>query len=166
EPDFQYYRVYRGDSEDFIPAPGNLVHETAAESWSDPEYDGWDVHYKIAALDYAGNESDAASPESTTGDDVPSISKAFALYQNVPNPFNPMTTIRFDLPRAVHVKLCVYNVKGELIATLVDRHMTEGGKEVAWSAKDNRGRTVSSGVYFYRLIAGDFMQTRKMVLLR
>ncbi|UCF05338.1 MAG: T9SS type A sorting domain-containing protein, partial [bacterium] len=166
EPDFQYYRIYRGDSEDFIPAPGNLVHETATEGWSDPEYDGWDVHYKITALDYVGNESDAASPESTTGDDVPLIPKAFALYQNVPNPFNPTTTIRFDLPRAVHVKLSIYNVKGELIATLVDQHMTEGRKEVSWTAKDNRGRAVSSGIYFYRLVAGDFVQTKKMVLLR
>ncbi|UCF04138.1 MAG: hypothetical protein JSV33_09295 [bacterium] len=166
EPDFQYYRVYRGDTEEFIPAPGNLVHETATENWSDPEYDGWDVHYKITALDYVGNESDAASPESVTGDDTPSVPTAFALYQNVPNPFNPTTTIRFDLPRAVHVKLCVYNVKGELIATLVNQHMPEGCKEVTWSAKDNRGRAVSSGIYFYRLVAGDFVQTRKMVHLR
>ncbi|UCD19689.1 MAG: T9SS type A sorting domain-containing protein [candidate division WOR-3 bacterium] len=166
EPDFQYYRVYRGDTEDFVPGPGNLVHETATEGWNDPEYDGWDVHYKITALDYVGNESDAASPTSTTGDDVPSVPKAFALYQNVPNPFNPMTTIRFDLPRAINVKLCVYNVKGELIATLVNQHMMEGRKEIAWSAKDNRGRAVSSGIYFYRLVAGDFVQTKKMVLLR
>ncbi|UCF04982.1 MAG: choice-of-anchor D domain-containing protein, partial [bacterium] len=166
EPDFQYYRIYRGDTEDFPPGPGNLVHETATESWSDPEYDGWDVHYKITALDYAGNESDAASPGSTTGDEVPSVPKAFALYQNAPNPFNPTTTIRFDLPRAVHVKLSVYNVKGELIATLVNQSMTEGRKEVAWSAKDNKGRAVSSGIYFYRLVAGDFVQTKKMVLLR
>jgi hypothetical protein len=112
------------------------------------------------------NESDAASPGSTTGDDVPSVPKAFALYQNVPNPFNPTTTIRFDLQCAVQVKLCVYNVKGELVTTLIDHHMTEGRKEVAWSAKDNSGRAVTSGIYFYRLVAGDFVQTRKMVLLR
>jgi hypothetical protein len=166
EPDFQYYRVYRDDSEDFVPGPGNLIYETASESWSDPEYDGWDVHYKITALDYAGNESDAASPTSTTGNDTPQVPDAFALYQNVPNPFNPTTMIRFDLPRAVHVKMCVYNVKGELVTTLVNQHMTEGRKEINWIAKDSRGRSVSSGIYFYRLIAGDFVQTRKMVLLR
>jgi hypothetical protein len=166
EPDFHYYRIYRGADESFVPGPGNLVHETATESWSDPEYDGWDVYYKIAALDYVGNESGPASPTSTTGDDMPSVPKAFALYQNAPNPFNPTTMIRFDLPRAVHVKLCVYNVKGELVKTLVDKYMTEGRKEVAWTAMSDKGRAVASGIYFYRLVAGDLVQTRKMVLLR
>lgn len=93
-------------------------------------------------------------------------SPRFLLAQNRPNPFNPTTIIRFDLPYAVHVKLCVYSVKGELVATIVDQHMTEGRKEVGWDAKDSRGRAVTSGVYFYRLVAGDFVQTRKMVLLK
>lgn len=88
------------------------------------------------------------------------------LHQNYPNPFNPATVIRFILPSAMHVKLCVYNVKGELISTVADKHMTKGRKEVIWSAKDNRGQAVSSGVYFYRLIAGEIVQTKKMVLLK
>jgi hypothetical protein len=98
--------------------------------------------------------------------DRPPVPAACLLHQNYPNPFNPSTTIRFDLPRAVHVKLCVYTVKGELVSTIIDRHMTGGRKEVAWNAKDNKGRAVSSGVYFYRLVAGDFVRTKKMVLLR
>lgn len=99
-------------------------------------------------------------------DDQPPVPKSYLLRQNYPNPFNPTTTIRFDLPRAVLVKLSVYNVKGELVSTIVDQHMTEGRKEVTWTAKDNRGRAVSSGIYFYRLVAGEFVQTKKMVLLR
>jgi hypothetical protein len=102
----------------------------------------------------------------STKADLPIISEECILYQNTPNPFNPATTVRFDLPHAAHVKLCVYNVKGELVATLVNRRMAEGRKEVSWAAKDNRGRPVSSGVYFYRLVAGEFVQTRKMLLLR
>ncbi|MBU8920248.1 MAG: T9SS type A sorting domain-containing protein [Bacteroidales bacterium] len=91
---------------------------------------------------------------------------AFVLHQNVPNPFNPATTIRFDLPQAAHVSLCVYNVKGELVSTIVDRQMTEGRKEINWMASGNAARSISSGIYFYRLVAGDYVQTRKMVLLR
>jgi hypothetical protein len=166
EPDFQYYRIYRGSDIDFEPSPENLVHETAVPEWADPEYDGWDVYYKVTALDHAGNESQAASPSTVTGDDTPTAPKSLALYQNVPNPFNPTTTIRFDLPHAVHVKLHVYNLKGELVATLADQHMTEGRQEIAWTAQSDKGRAVSSGIYFYRLLAGDFVETRKMVLLR
>jgi hypothetical protein len=91
---------------------------------------------------------------------------ANSLFQNYPNPFNPTTTIRFTLERPAHVNLCIYSVKGELVAIIVDGYMTEGRKEVNWAAKDYRGRTVASGIYFYRLIAGDFVQTRKMALLR
>jgi hypothetical protein len=166
EPDFQYYRIYRGDSETFVPGPENLVHETAAPAWTDPDYDGWDVHYKVTTLDYSGNESAAAGAAYTTGDDTPHAPDAFALYQNVPNPFNPVTTISFDLPRATHVNLSVYNVKGELVSTIADRQMSEGRKEFVWTGEDDGGLAVSSGMYFYRLVAGEFVQTRKMVLLR
>ena len=90
----------------------------------------------------------------------------FRLGQNYPNPFNPSTTIMFDLPRAEHVNLSVYNIKGELITTIIDQYMTEGRKEVNWTARDSSGRVVSSGIYCYRLVSGDFVQTKKMVLLK
>ncbi len=60
----------------------------------------------------------------------------------------------------------IFNVKGELVSTIADRQMSEGRKEFIWTGVDGRGRAVSSGIYFYRLVAGDFIQTRKMVLLR
>ena len=121
--------------------------------------------FGVSALDVHGNMSDIAPVLGypTPADDTPIVTR---LGQNFPNPFNPTTTFRFDLPRAVHVKLCVYNVKGDLVSTIFDRHMTRGRKEVSWTAKDNSGRAVSSGIYFYRLVAGDFVQTKKMVLLR
>jgi hypothetical protein len=133
--------------------PGGITTDIAG----DPRiYDGI---VDMGAYEYQGYSTDVE-------EDVPEVPKTFALYQNSPNPFNPTTMIRFDLPRAVHVKLCVYNVKGELVSTIVDRQMSEGQKEISWAARDNRGIQISSGIYFYRLIAGDFIETRKMVVLR
>jgi hypothetical protein len=90
----------------------------------------------------------------------------YRLGQNYPNPFNPSTTIMFDLPRAEHVKLDIFNIKGELVTTIVDQYMSAGRKEVSWTSTGSDGRAVSSGVYCYRLVSGDFVQTRKMVLLK
>jgi hypothetical protein len=88
------------------------------------------------------------------------------LYQNFPNPFNPLTTIRFYLPNPAHVRLCVYNVNGELVATIIDRSMRAGRREIDWHATNDAGRAVASGVYFYHLVAGESKQANKMVLLK
>lgn len=88
------------------------------------------------------------------------------LYQNYPNPFNPVTTIRFDLKRPEIVNLSVFNVRGELITNIVDKHMEEGRKELTWRGIDRHGTPVASGVYFCRLRAGGLTLTRKMILLR
>jgi len=99
-------------------------------------------------------------------EDLPAVPEGYALYQNVPNPFNPITTIRFDLPRRGHVNLSVYDVKGGLVAVLAERELGAGRIEITWDGKDGGGRAVTSGVYFYRLETGSFVSTRKMVLLR
>ena len=85
----------------------------------------------------------------------------YNLAQNYPNPFNPSTQIEYSLPRATHVKLSVYNLLGQLIATLVDEERPAGRFSVEWN-----GNNVSSGVYFYRLEAAQFVKTMKLVLLR
>ena len=94
------------------------------------------------------------------------LAPSLTLSQNFPNPFNPSTTICFDLPDAAHVYLSVYNVKGKLVATLIDGYVTQGHKEIDWAARDKRGRPLSSAIYFYHLVAGGSVRTRKMVLLR
>jgi hypothetical protein len=90
----------------------------------------------------------------------------YALNQNFPNPFNPSTAIRFALPRAAQVELVVYNTLGQKVATVVDGEMGAGHHAVVWEGRNDGGQAVASGVYFYRLSAGDFHQTRKMMLLK
>jgi len=97
-------------------------------------------------------------------DEIPSI--PFALKQNFPNPFNPVTTITFSVPERGRAVLSVYNVKGELVQTLVDDVVSAGEVSVTWDATDRYGRKISSGVYFYRLRVGDLEMSRKMILLR
>jgi hypothetical protein len=95
---------------------------------------------------------------------IPAISN---LHQNAPNPFNPQTTIQFDLPRdAARVRLTVYDLGGRLVRTLVDGPQPAGQQSVIWNGRDDDGRTVSSGVYVYELLAPDRRMTRKMTLLK
>jgi hypothetical protein len=91
---------------------------------------------------------------------------ALALHQNHPNPFNPSTTISFTLPERERLSLSIYDVKGRLVKTLVDEMVGEGNQERIWDGKDASGSQVGSGVYFYRLTAGDKTLTKKMVMLR
>ena len=90
----------------------------------------------------------------------------FALHQNFPNPFNPITTLRYDLPSDALVTLSIYDMLGREITQLVNTTQKAGFKSVQWDAKDNMGRPVSAGVYIYQIQAGEFIQTKKMVLLK
>ncbi len=94
------------------------------------------------------------------------LPKKFALYQNYPNPFNPTTTIRYDLPKHAHVKIEIYNVLGQKVVTLVDEQQMPGYKSIRWDGRDEFGQPVSSGTYICRFRAGDFVQVRKMTMLR
>jgi hypothetical protein len=90
----------------------------------------------------------------------------FHLSQNYPNPFNPVTNFKFSLPQASHVKIEIFNILGQKVKTLVDEDMKAGSFVVDWDGKDQRGVEVSSGIYFYRTVAGDFSTVKRMVLLK
>jgi hypothetical protein len=165
DADFQFFRVYRGTDESFAPGPGNLVHSTTATAWRDTPAMGY--HYKITALDFAGNESSAGSPQTITGVVDQGTPNYFALYQNLPNPFNPSTAIQYDVPASGgKVRLRIYDASGRLVRTLVDGMESPGAKTVRWDGRDNYGHQASSGIYFYRLSAMGFKKVRKMVLLK
>jgi len=105
-------------------------------------------------------------PRTTDGPGPKTIPQRFALHANRPNPFNPTTTIGYDLPHAARVRLTVYDVRGREVVTLVNGSKPAGEHRVEWDGHDAQRQPVASGVYFYRLVAEGFTQTKKMVLLK
>jgi len=83
------------------------------------------------------------------------------LYQNYPNPFNPSTTIEYDLPKATDVRIEVYNTSGQKIQTLLNEKLAAGSHQVEFNAQN-----LSSGIYFYRIEAGEFQDVKKMILIK
>lgn len=92
--------------------------------------------------------------------------QGFHLAQNYPNPFNPTTVIRYEIPQPAQVQLAIYNLLGEKVRTLVDAKESAGVKQVAWDGRNDRGERVSSGVYLYRLEAGEFKMTKRLLLMK
>jgi len=95
----------------------------------------------------------------------------FSLSQNYPNPFNPATTIKFQLPEkngtaTVRTVLRVYDILGRVVRTIVDEDMSPGFYTKQWDGLNDKGVGISSGVYFYSIMAGDFRQTKKMLLIK
>lgn len=90
----------------------------------------------------------------------------FSLSQNYPNPFNHSTIIKYALPAASQVRIRIYNILGQRVRNLVNEPQEEGHKTIHWDAKDDKGAEVSSGIYFYRMEAGDFVKNMKMILLK
>ena len=90
----------------------------------------------------------------------------YRLFQNFPNPFNPETVIRFNLPKACDVVVQIYNIFGQEIFTLANEVFDAGNHSVIWDIKNNSGDHVSSGIYIYRIKAGKFVDAKKMSLLQ
>jgi hypothetical protein len=98
--------------------------------------------------------------------ETPFVPTATALMQNFPNPFNPSTTLAFDVAQAGHVTIQIYSVSGRLIRTLVNERRDAGRHSVEWNGKDTNGSNVPSGIYFYRMKASGYEATKKMILVR
>ncbi len=95
-----------------------------------------------------------------------SIKLKFNLYPNYPNPFNPSTVIGYQLEVNTKVNLKIFNTLGQEVRTLVNEHQSAGYKRVFWDGRNNHGTAVGAGVYIYRLQAGSFVQSRKMILVK
>jgi hypothetical protein len=103
--------------------------------------------------------------QTPTGISVPFI-YTNKLFQNYPNPFNPTTTIEYEVGKNSNVDITVYNVMGKRVKRLVDENKSPGHYQATWDGITDRGETVASGVYFYRIQIGNFRAVKKMVLLK
>jgi flagellar hook assembly protein FlgD len=94
------------------------------------------------------------------------IPVSYNLYQNYPNPFNPKTTISYQLPAVSDVNLVIFDIAGRRINQWSYSNQQAGAYDITWNGKDQSGKTVPSGVYIYRMMAGEFVESKKMVLLK
>ena len=113
------------------------------------------VRYRLKIIDNDG------SFQYSNVIEVNTLPISYELSQNYPNPFNPSTKIRFAIKKASDINLTIYNVVGELVVTLVNEHLNAGYHEYEFNASN-----ISSGIYIYRILADDFVETKKMILLK
>jgi PKD repeat protein len=140
-------KVYASTNDDIlIEVDGKPVYPSV-------KWQGQGARVRLAAL---------TSSSQGTGE----IPRTFSLAQNYPNPFNPSTTIEYSLPTASQVVIEVFNVAGQKVKTLVDGPIEAGVHSTAWDGLEENGTTAASGIYFYRLRAGTYSETRKMLLLK
>ena len=157
EDDFEYHDV---------SLPANGAHHIVPSL-----EDLMDSHLKIL-IDYDNDgvvdDSTYVTESSSDVDDTGygNLPSKFMLYQNYPNPFNPITEIKFALPEKSQVKLEIFNILGQVVTTLADREFSAGNHSLTWNGLDENDLPVSSGIYMYRLSAGDYIATKKMMLLK
>lgn len=117
-------------------------------------------------LDFAGIYVQAFDSQPVSNPQVDSPAAQVRLLQNYPNPFNPSTTIAFELAETGHTSLGIYNMRGQLVRTLINEHLISGRHSSVWDGKDSSGHDVSSGIYFYRLKSGRLSSSKKMILMK
>jgi hypothetical protein len=107
--------------------------------------------------------SSVSKLESVTVRALPTV---YALSQNFPNPFNPTTTIEYSIPQAGNVDLVIYNLAGQKVRTLINEHQAASYNKVVWDGKNDMGESVGAGMYFYKLVSGNFNKIQKMTLIK
>ena len=188
EPDLAGYNIYRSitSGEGYSKLNTFLMADTTCQD-TGLTY-GITYYYVVTAVDTVSNESGYSNEasgrislqtvvsqettvkgESELGGSV--LPSKFELGQNYPNPFNPTTNISYTIPTtegkgAQRTVLGIYNLQGQLVRTLVDELQGPGFYSVQWDARDSDGREVAAGIYLYRLVAGHFKATKKMIVLK
>jgi hypothetical protein len=163
---FNVMRAIDGTS-DFVKVNEDLIRgndRAARYEFVDRSVEtGETYEYRLESIDLSGETETFALGAVTVSR---SPARQLALAQNTPNPFNPTTHIAFEMASAGQAKLDIFDTTGRLVRTLVDGHLTADAHSFEWDGRDQHGRTLSSGIYLYRLQVGDETMTRKMTLMK
>jgi hypothetical protein len=147
-----------------LQGQGSVSHQTIYTYSDNTVTDDETYDYRIADVDYDGNKESHSLQ--LMGISPASIPSTYVLHQNYPNPFNPVTTLSYDLPEDALVNITIYDMMGKVVRTLINMEQTVGYRSVQWHGTNNNGSPVSAGIYLYTIQAGDYRQTKKMVLLK
>ena len=148
-------------NESIVPGQGNTSAKTDYEFVDNKIVSGESYKYKLESVSVNGFIEFLQMIDVT----IP-IPTEFALLNNYPNPFNPVTNIKFQLPQVSDVKLVVYNMLGQKIRTLVDGNKDIGYYNVQWDGKNDNGNQVATGIYIYKFEAGNYIKSQKMILMK
>ena len=147
-----------------IPGAGNSSSRHEYE-YVDKDLSNWVKYwYKLEDVDYSGNTKFHGPVSATPMKRA--VPREFRLYPNYPNPFNPLTTISYDLPEDGFVELTIYNMRGEKVATLMQGKQEAGSYQMNWDGTSQSGDMVASGIYFLRIVSENFYKTNKMIFIR
>jgi hypothetical protein len=167
--DAGFYKIERSTDAEFTTDVEPRVLQTNTHTDNDLEWDT-EYFYRVAAY-VSGYWADYSNVVSVTleyvniagANDIPTV---YNIHQNYPNPFNPVTTLRYDLPEDAMVNITIYDMMGRVVSNLVSTQQNVGYKSIQWDATNTFGEAVSAGLYLYTIHAGEFTQTKKMVLLK
>ena len=166
--DIKHYNVYRSLNEDF---KGNedIYATTDINQYTDSDLsENNTYYYRITAVDIHDNEGKSSETISQTVglEDIDMIPDTYELVQNYPNPFNPSTTLTYGLPEMSDVKIIIFDISGRTIMEWKINAQRAGWHHVVWNGRNINGDQVSTGMYIYKLYAGDYSDTKKMVLVK
>jgi len=162
--------VYTQDYQNITDSSTSISAYEYASFMTDLNLTLWNIDYVVEVSDeeftVISQAGEFVLNNTLLSTDSKIIPEVFALHQNYPNPFNPVTSLRYDLPEDGLVNITIYDMMGRIVKTLVNSSQTAGYKSISWNAANDRNESVSAGLYLYTIQAGEFRQTKKMVLLK
>jgi len=165
---FPTWIIRESTSDTSITISNNRLYDIFMDSSNSASNISWGVDvtdgFQIVRTDYGHLNSISNNYPLSIKETI--IPHEYVLHQNYPNPFNPTTTLRYDLPENSLVTITIYDMMGRIVKTLVNSSQTAGFKSIRWSGNNDRNEPVSAGLYLYTIQAGEFRQTKKMVLLK